>query len=100
MDRDGWFDGQGIELRDAEVVNRQQSWVEYSRDSLIESGEIDSQEETIYELLRKLEPKLSDELHADLTTVLVEIEVLKAMYRHVVMKAIEEEGELLEKLSG
>ncbi|RMD87446.1 MAG: hypothetical protein D6808_01400 [Candidatus Dadabacteria bacterium] len=74
--RDGWFDGKGIDLLRDEFLEEHEGWQEFIADGKITANEILEQEARIVRMLRKLEPTLNDEQHAELTKVLLEYEVL------------------------
>lgn len=79
MERDGWFDGKGLDLYREDFLDTHEGWKKYIADGKITASEILEQELKIAKMLRKLEPKLSDELHAEVTKVLLEYEVLVNM---------------------
>jgi hypothetical protein len=76
MARDGWFDGQGIDLLRDDFLEEHPRWQRYIADGQISAAEILDQESCIIEMLKKLEPTLSDTQHQALTSVLLEYEVL------------------------
>ena len=79
MTRDGWFDGQGVDLLRDEFLEDHAGWRRYIADGQITASEILEQESRIIEMLTAVEPKLDDEQHAALTKVLLEYEVLVNM---------------------
>ena len=85
MDRKSWFDKETNELGFTKYFERMESWQE----ALAE--EIREQADRIASLLQVLQPKLSDELHAELTTIFYELAVLYGMQR--VAEIQSEEGE-------
>lgn len=76
MSRDGWFDGKGLDLHRDEFLDDHPGWQKYIADGQITAGEILEQEAKIISMLKKLEPRLSDGVHEELTKVLLEYEVL------------------------
>lgn len=92
MARDGWFDGEGLDLHRDEFLDGHAGWQKYIADGQITAGEILEQEAKIIAMLKKLEPKLSDELHAELTGVLLEYEVLINMALIHYPSVMEEQG--------
>ena len=79
MARDGWFDGQGVDLLRDEFLEEHAAWLRYIADGQITASEILEQEGRIIEMLTKVEPTLNDDQHAALTKVLLEYEVLVNM---------------------
>lgn len=79
MERDGWFDGKGIDLLRDDFLEDHPRWQRYIADGQITASEILEQESNIMAMLTQLEPKLSDAQHAELTKVLLEYEVLVNM---------------------
>ena len=79
MDRDGWFDGKGVDLLRDEFLEDHAAWRRYIADGQITAAEILEQETRIIEMLKEVEPTLSDVQHAALTKVLLEYEVLVNM---------------------
>lgn len=92
MARDGWFDGEGLDLLRDEFLDTHAGWQKYIADGQITAGEILEQEAKIISMLKKLEPKLSDEQHAELTAVLLEYEVLINMSLIHYPSVMEEQG--------
>lgn len=77
--RDGWFDGKGIDLLRDDFLEDHAGWQRYIADGQITAAEILEQEARITQMLRDLEPTLSDDQHEQLTKVLLEYEVLVNM---------------------
>ncbi|HPZ08955.1 MAG TPA: hypothetical protein PL110_12620 [Candidatus Eremiobacteraeota bacterium] len=75
MARDGWFDQKGDEIYLAKLKGIRK----YLLDNKITPDEVAEQHQKIYDKMKQLEPKLSDELHAELTDILYEYELLVAM---------------------
>lgn len=57
------------------------SWQRALADGVVQPEEVQQQAERVAEILRTLEPKLSDELHKELTNVFYELAVLYGMQR-------------------
>ena len=91
MGRKSWFDEETNELGFDKYVERMESWQEALADGLVTAEEIREQADRIADLLQVFEPKLSDELHAELTTIFYELAVLYGMQR--VAETQVEEGE-------
>lgn len=79
MSRDGWFDGQGLDLLREEFLDSHEGWKKYIEDGQITALEILEQENRIVSMLTELEPSIDDEIHQRLTAVLLEYEVLVNM---------------------
>lgn len=79
MSRDGWFDGQGLDLLREEFLDSHEGWKKYIEDGQITALEILEQENRIISMLSALEPALADDVHAKLTDALLEYEVLVNM---------------------
>ncbi len=79
MSRDGWFDGQGLDLLREEFLDSHDGWKKYIEDGQITALEILEQENRIVSMLTELEPSIDDETHKKLTDVLLEYEVLVNM---------------------
>jgi hypothetical protein len=75
MARDGWFDQKGDEIYLAHLKGIRK----YLDDNKITPDEVAEQHQNVYEKMKKLESKLSDELHAEVTEVLYGYELLAAM---------------------
>lgn len=78
-ERDGWFDGRGLDLLREQFLDGHGAWKKYIEDGQITAEEILEQENHIISMLSKLEPRIECELHKDLTAVLLEYEVLVNM---------------------
>lgn len=81
MARKSWFDTESNDLEFAEYVEQMESWREALADGVVTPEEVSQQAERVAGLLRALEPKLSDELHQELTTIFRELAVLYGMER-------------------
>ncbi len=78
-DKDGWFDGHGLDLLREDFLDHHEGWKKYIADGQITAEEILEQENRIVSMLRVLEPELGTETHQRLTDVLLEYEVLVNM---------------------
>jgi hypothetical protein len=76
VERDGWFDGKGIDLLRDDFLEGHPRWQRYIADGQITAAEILEQESCIIDMLGKIEPTLNDEQHKALTKILLEYEVL------------------------
>jgi len=75
MPRDGWFDQQGDEI----YLSKLKGIRKYLEDNKITPDEVAEQHQRVYDKMKQLEPKLPDDLHAELTEILYEYELLVAM---------------------
>lgn len=78
-DRDGWFDGRGLDLLREQFLDHHEGWKKYIADGQITAEEILDQENRIIDMLRAIEPQLDNKTHKILTDALLEYEVLVNM---------------------
>jgi len=90
MSRKSWFDPESSEMMFSEYMEQMESWQAALADGVVEPKEVQQQAQRVAEMLRALEPKLSDELHEELTQIFYEWAVLMGMERLVQLSA--EEG--------
>ena len=90
MGRTSWFDEESNELEFAKYVEQMESWQTALADGIVTPDEVHQQTIRVADLLEKLEPKLSDEIHADLTTVFYELAALYGMERIAQVQLAEE----------
>jgi len=83
MSRKSWFDPESNEAMFSEYLEQMDSWQQALADGVIEPEELKAQATKVSNMLRELEPKLSDALHQEITQVLYEWSVLQAMDRLV-----------------
>lgn len=81
MSREKWFDPQSNELMFSKYMDQMESWQQALADGVIKPAEVRQQAERVANMLRALEPKLSKELHQQLTSVFYELAVLYGMER-------------------
>jgi hypothetical protein len=79
MARAGWFDPNTNELEFSGYFDKMESWQRALADGKVEAAEVRAQAERVAGLLKDLEPKLDDALHARVTQVLYELAVLYGM---------------------
>lgn len=79
MARDGWFDGKGFELFKKVRELRKKEVKEYWADGKITVSELEKQRKVIVDKLKKIEPKLNDDLHAEFTQVFIDWALLDEM---------------------
>jgi len=79
MPRTSWFDEtaehEGIQDR----AQKLESFTDALADGVVSKQEVDGQEKRLLAAMKTLEPALSDELHAKVTTVLVELSAYNIM---------------------
>lgn len=92
MSRTSWFDPETNEAMFSKYIDQMESWQEALADGVVEPEEVKQQAERVAEMLRALEPKLSDELHEELTQIFYEWAVLLGMERLVRLTAEDKEG--------
>ena len=71
-DRDGWFDGRGLDLLREGFLDHHEGWKKYIEDSQITAEEILEQENRIIHMLRELEPTWSMQMLERLDGVALE----------------------------
>jgi hypothetical protein len=79
MARTGWFDDKAGHEAIQDRVRHLDSFTSALADGVITSKELDVQEKRLIEAMKAAEPSLSDEQHAKLTTVLVEMTAYNIM---------------------
>jgi len=79
MERDGWFDGKGIDLFKNALEKRQKEWQEYIADGKIDEKEIKRQKTIIINKLKRIEDELGNSVHRKITDILIDYELLMRM---------------------
>jgi len=79
MTRVNWFDTESNEPLFTQYVSQMDSWQEAMADGVIDAQELQKQADRVTQLLGDLQPRLSDELHKDVTRVLFELAVFYGM---------------------
>jgi predicted transcriptional regulator len=79
MARSSWFDEKAEQPAVLEQVQKLESFASALADGVVEEKELESQERRLAAAMKRLEPELSDELHAKVTTVLVELTAYNVM---------------------
>jgi len=92
MAKSKWFDAESNEMMFSKFVTQMDSWQGAMADGIIEPREIEQQAERLEELLRTLEPKLTDELHEAITNIFYEMAVLHSMVQMSEMALLEQGG--------
>ncbi len=79
MGRTSWFDEKAEHQSIQERASRLESFTSALADGVVSKQELDGQEQRLMSAMKALEPELSDELHATVTTVLVELTAYNVM---------------------
>jgi hypothetical protein len=79
VSRTSWFDESGQHPAVQEGVNALESFTTAMADGVVEPQELAAQEQRLLAAMRALEPTLNDDLHASVTTVLVELSAYNIM---------------------
>ncbi|MCI0343793.1 MAG: hypothetical protein L0216_22030 [Planctomycetales bacterium] len=78
--RDGWFDGRGVELNNSTVRARRAAWERILREGAVPADARVRLRQEIYKRLQSVEPRLPDDVHRELTEILVGYEMLVEMH--------------------
>jgi hypothetical protein len=70
--RKSWLDDEGGVAID-EYARKLETYLETMADGVVSTGELDAQEKRVVALMREIEPKLDDALHARVTQLLCEL---------------------------
>ena len=79
MARTSWFDDAAQHPLIHEQIEKLESFTSALADGQVSKQELSGQERRLVAALKALEPELSDELHAKVTTVLVELSAYNVM---------------------
>jgi len=79
MDRTSWFDEDAEHPTVHEQVQKLDSFTSALADGVVQKNELDAQEQRLTAAMKRLESELSDELHAKVTNVLVELTAYNVM---------------------
>ena len=79
MARTSWFDESAEHPTVHEQVQKLDSFTSALADGVVQENELDAQEQRLTAAMRLLESELSDELHAKVTNVLVELTAYNVM---------------------
>ena len=94
MARQSWFEEQSGEIGFGQYAEKMESWQRALEDGVVELAEVEQQAERVAAMLRAVEPKLSDEIHDELTQIFYELAVLYGMQQLVVQIAPEPGGQV------
>ncbi|MBV8077277.1 MAG: hypothetical protein JO284_12805 [Planctomycetaceae bacterium] len=78
--RASWLDADSGEPMIHQYTERLNTFLEAMADGKIEAKELEAQEERLVTLLKKIEPKLGDELHGEVTELLCELTAYNIMH--------------------
>ncbi len=79
MARTSWFDDKAEHSVIQEKASKLESYTDALADGVVTKQELASQEQRLVAAMKTLEPALSDDLHAKVTTVLVELTAYDVM---------------------
>ena len=79
MARTSWFDDKAQHEGIQEKAQKLESFTNALADGVVTKQEVAGQEQRLLAAMKTLEPALSDELHAKVTTVLVELSAYNIM---------------------
>jgi hypothetical protein len=79
MARTSWFDEKAEHPAVLQQVQKLESFTSALADGIVEKNELQSQEQRLTAAMKGLEPELSDELHAKVTAVMVELTAYNVM---------------------
>jgi len=77
--RTSWFDEKAEHEAIQERASKLASFTSALADGVVSKQELTGQEQRLMATMKKLEPELSDDLHAKVTTVLVELTAYNVM---------------------
>jgi len=77
--RTSWFDDQAKHPVIDEQIQKLESFTSAMADGVVSKEELNGQEQRLTAALKELEAELSDDLHAKVTTVLVELSAYNVM---------------------
>ncbi len=79
MARASWFDERAEHPVIQEQITKLESFTRAMADGIVEKRELEAQEQRLTAAMKRLEPELSEELHAKVTTTLVELSAYNIM---------------------
>ena len=77
--RTSWFDEKAEHPLIQEQVTKLKSFTAAMEDGIVTKQEVAGQEQRLVAVMKKLEPELTDDLHAKVTTLLVELTAYNVM---------------------
>ncbi len=79
MSRLSWTDSAGETTLIDDYAQKSASFIEAMADGTVDESEVQAQETKLVELMKKIEPKLDDEQHAEITELLCELSAYNVM---------------------
>jgi hypothetical protein len=79
MPQTSWFDEKAQVPTLHERVEKLESFTSAMADGVVDKKELEGQEQRLTAAMKALEPKLSDELHAQVTSVMIELTAYNIM---------------------
>ena len=79
MARKSWLDEKGESTLIDDYAKQTTSFIEAMADGKIDDDEITNHEANLVKLMKKIEPKLDDEQHAEITELLCELSAFNVM---------------------
>ena len=79
MARTSWFDDKAEHPAIQERVSKLESFTDALADGMVSSQELSGQEQRLVAAMKKVEADLNDDLHANVTSVLVELTAYNIM---------------------
>ena len=79
MAQTSWFDERAEHPTLHERVEKLESFTSAMADGVVDRKELDGQEQRLTAAMKSLEPKLSDELHEQVTSVMIELTAYNVM---------------------
>jgi hypothetical protein len=79
MAKTSWFDERAEHPTLHERVEKLESFTTAMADGVVDKNELTTQEQRLAAAMKRLEPKLNDELHQDVTSVLIELTAYNVM---------------------
>ena len=79
MSNTSWFDERAEHPTLHDRVEKLESFTSAMADGVVDKEELNAQEQRLVSAMKSLEPKLSAELHAEVTAVLIELTVYNLM---------------------
>ncbi len=77
-DRQSWLDDEGGMAIDAQA-RKLETYIEALADGVVSGAELEAQEARVVALMKEIEPKLDDTLHAQVTELLCELTAFDIM---------------------
>lgn len=79
MAKTSWFDERAEHPTLHERVEKLESFTAAMADGVVDKKELDGQEQRLTAAMKRLEPQLSDELHGEVTSVMIELTAYNVM---------------------